>query len=243
MSKGKVWCYFCNKSFEDEGRLISHQKAIHFRCPICRRVRGSTSQLSTHFSSVHKQILEKVPSAIEGRDSPNNAVFGMKGIPENVYVSWLTSVDPDFKARAKDVNLEGAFFGSDATRLASRTHHAIAAAIPYTQFNQFHRASVQVNQGMGTIVTAKGVVASDSLPKETKRSVPEDAAGAQRRYDLAMRKARELVDEAIHQGVRERKQRVKAEKKTEVLYFQPVDGLSVFEMRARFLMEQRALAK
>jgi hypothetical protein len=68
---------------------------------------------------VHKQILEKVPNAIEGRESPDNAVFGMRGIPENVYVAWLTSVDPEFKKSAQNVNLEGAYLANDTTRIAA----------------------------------------------------------------------------------------------------------------------------
>jgi hypothetical protein len=163
----------------------------------------------------------------------------MKGIPENVYVQWLTSVDPEFKERTKGVNTDGAFLGSDAMRIASMSHMAVAATMPFREFNQFQRASVQVNQGIGTILTAHGVVASDSLPRETRRSGADDPVAAQRRYDLAMRRAKSLIDEALAQGVRDRKRKVQAERKTETMYFTPVDGLSVFEMRARFLLGQR----
>jgi hypothetical protein len=189
-------------------------------------------------SSVHKQILEKVPNAIEGRDSPANSVFGMKGIPESVYISWLTSVDPEFKENTKDVTLDGAFFANDATRFAAMSHMASSANVTFNQVNQFLRANVQVNQGIGTVVTAKGVVATDTLQKSVRRSAADDPATAQRRYEIAMRRAKEIIDEATEQAVRERKRKMKEQKKSETMYFKPVEGLTVFEMRARFLMSQ-----
>jgi hypothetical protein len=192
-------------------------------------------------STVHKQILEKIPNAIEGRESPDNSVFGMRGIPENVYVGWLSSIDPEFKKNAQDVNLEGAYLANDATRIAAMNLMASTSNVAFNQVNQFLRANVQVNQGIGTLVTARGVVASDDLAKEVKRVVPDDAAAAaaQRRYDIGMRKAREILEEAMAQGLRERRERVRAEKRTEVMYFEPVDGLSVFEMRARYLRSRK----
>jgi hypothetical protein len=240
MSKAGVWCYFCNRSFADEDGLITHQKMTHFRCPICRRSNRSTAALSNHVSLVHKEILEKVPNAIEGRDSPNNSVFGMKGIPENVYVAWLTSVDADFKEHAKGVSLEGAFLANEATRFAAMSHAATAANITYNQFNQFHRGNVQVNQGLGTVITAKGVVSADSLQTEKKTVVREDSAAVQRRYDLAMRRAKEIVDEAVTEAARDRKKKWREQRKKEVRFFVPVDGLSVHELRAKFLREKRA---
>ena len=32
----KNWCYYCEREFEDEEVLIQHQKARHFKCPVCR---------------------------------------------------------------------------------------------------------------------------------------------------------------------------------------------------------------
>jgi hypothetical protein len=127
----------------------------HFRCPICHRVRLSSSQLQAHLSSVHKQILEKIPNAIEGRDSPDNTVFGMRGIPENVYVAWLKSVDPEFKKNAQDVTIEDAYLANDATRLAAMNLMASSANVAFGQVNQFLRSNVQVNQGIGTVATCR----------------------------------------------------------------------------------------
>ena len=74
-TKNTIWCYFCNKSFVDENQLIAHQKMVHFRCPVCRRVKLNSSALATHMSTVHKEILKAVPNAIPERDSPDNSVL------------------------------------------------------------------------------------------------------------------------------------------------------------------------
>lgn len=210
----------------------------HFRCPICQRIKVSTKSLSSHMSTAHKEVLEKVPNAVAGRDSPNNTVFGMKGIPENVYVGWLTSVDPDFKEHAKDVSLEGAVFASDATRFAAMTHMAARNNITYGQFNQFQKAAVQVNQGLGTVLTARGVVATDALQKQESRVALDDPSAAQRKYEIAMRRAQELIDEAMDKSLRDRAEKVKKQKRQEEMYFTPENGLSVHEMRALYLMQK-----
>ena len=237
MTKSRVWCYFCNKSFEDELRLIAHQKMMHFRCPICKRLRQSTKALASHMSSAHREELLKVPNAIEGRDAPDNNVFGMKGIPENIYIEWLSSIDPDFGQR-HELSLEGAVMANDTTRFAVMTHMASQANITYNQYNQFQRANVHVNQGLGTVLTAKGVVSADSLQKEEQKFIPDDPATAQRKYEIAMRKARELLDDAMEKYIEERKEKVKRQKQHEEMYFTPTDGLSVFEMRANYLRQQ-----
>jgi hypothetical protein len=213
----------------------------HFRCPICSRIRLSSSHLQTHVSTVHKQIPKKVPNAVEGRESPDNAVFGMRGIPENVYVTWLTSVDPEFKKNAQNVNLDGAYLANDAMRIAAMNLIASTSNVAFSEVNQFLRANVQVNQGMGTVVTARGVVPTDDLARATKRRTPDDVAAfaAQRRYENGMRMAREIIEEAMAQGVRERRERLREQKRTEVMYFEPIDGLSVFEMRARYLRARK----
>ncbi|KAH0790194.1 Zinc finger, C2H2 type family protein [Histomonas meleagridis] len=192
-------------------------------------------------STVHKEILKAVPNALPDRESPDNSVFGMKGIPESVYLAWRSSVDPEFKERTKDVNLDAAFYAGDATRFAALNNQATASNITFNQFNQFQRANVHVNPSLTAVVTAHGVVTSDSLLQKGERSsVATDVAKAQRRYEIAMQKAQKIINEAIHNAERERKRRTKERAKNEELYFTPENGLSVFEMRAMFLAQQNA---
>ena len=242
----KAWCYFCDKVFDNEVHLINHQKMLHFRCPICRRQKLSSKSLSEHMSTVHKQILEKVPNALKSRESPDNAVFGMRGIPEAEYIKWLTSINPDFREKARGINLEGAVLANDMTRIASLAHKTAAQNIAFNQLNQFN-AAVNVNPGQSTLITARGIVNSDSvLQQQMKiqqkiRAGGDDIAQVQRKYDVAMQKAKEIVENLMYQAEKERKQRSKLKSRNETLYFEPKDDLSVFEMRANFLKEQKKL--
>jgi hypothetical protein len=53
------------------------------------------------------------------------------------------------------------------------------------------------------------------------------------------RMAREIIEEVMAQGVREHQERLREQKRTEVMYFEPINGLSVFEMRARYLRARK----
>lgn len=77
----KPWCYFCDRTFDDEKVLINHQKAKHFKCPTCNKKFGSGSGMATHVLQVHKSNLETVPNSIAGRDTFQYDVVGMEGIP------------------------------------------------------------------------------------------------------------------------------------------------------------------
>lgn len=237
--RNTVWCYFCNKSFIDETQLIAHQKMYHFRCPVCHRIKLNSSNLSTHMITVHKELLRAVPNSLPERESPENTIFGMRGIPENVYIAWRSSIDPEFKERVKDVNLDAAFYASDATKFAALNNKVSRENIAFNQFNQFQRANVHVNPSLSAVVTAKGVVTSDSLLQDERQSVAIDSELAQRKYDLAMRRAKNILDEAMHRGARERREQQRRRKKNETMYFTPENGLSVFEMRANYIKSKK----
>lgn len=241
----KVWCYFCDRVFDNEVHLINHQKMVHFRCQICRRQKLNSKALSDHMSQVHKEILEKVPNALPDRDSPDNTVFGMRGIPESEYVKWLTSINPEFREKTKGINFQGAVLANDMTRMASLAHKTAAQNITFNQLNQFNSA-VNVNPGQSTLITARGIVNSESALQQQQKiqqriqAGSDDVAQVQRRYDVAMQKAKEIVDDLMYQAEKERKQRTKLRSKSETLYYEvPPNGLSVFEMRANFIKEQR----
>jgi hypothetical protein len=75
-----VWCWYCDRHFLDEKILITHQRCRHFKCPVCPRKLNSPSGLLVHAAQVHKLTLDKVPNAMEERDSAEVEVFGMRGI-------------------------------------------------------------------------------------------------------------------------------------------------------------------
>lgn len=79
----RPWCYYCERDFDDLKILISHQKARHFKCERCGRRLNTAGGLAVHMTQVHKEQLQKVEHAIEGRESVDIEIFGMEGIPEN----------------------------------------------------------------------------------------------------------------------------------------------------------------
>ncbi|KAF8462570.1 hypothetical protein BDZ91DRAFT_662180 [Kalaharituber pfeilii] len=79
----RPWCYYCERDFDDLKILISHQKARHFKCERCGRRLNTAGGLAVHMTQVHKEQLQKVENAIEGRESVDIEIFGMEGIPEN----------------------------------------------------------------------------------------------------------------------------------------------------------------
>jgi len=85
----RPFCYFCDRTFEDDNVLIQHQRAKHFRCAECDdgQIRGkceSVQGLIVHTLKVHGKALARVPNAQQGRDNPDQNVYGMDGIPDEM---------------------------------------------------------------------------------------------------------------------------------------------------------------
>ena len=236
----KVFCYYCDAAFFTEDQLISHQKTKHFRCPVCNHVKGSAKSLAQHMTEIHKSFLTAIPNAIEGRQDPSVNVFGLSGIPEDVYVSWLAAIDPNFKNSIKNVNMQGSYLASQAVVSAAlqsseKTHNVIR-----DQLFQFQKAKIQVAPtSTNKIITSKGVISSDSLSKVVSTPLEEKLQNAQRLFEASMRKAEQILYDAEKDGEKRRKQKTKERRKKEVLYFTPDDeGRSVYEMRAFYLQQK-----
>jgi hypothetical protein len=80
----RPWCYYCERDFDDQKVLISHQKAKHFKCDNCNRRLNTAGGLQVHLQQVHKETLTAVDNAIEGRQNVEPEVFGMMGIPDEL---------------------------------------------------------------------------------------------------------------------------------------------------------------
>ncbi|EAY04395.1 Zinc finger, C2H2 type family protein [Trichomonas vaginalis G3] len=236
MSK-KVYCYFCNSSFDDENQLISHQKSKHFRCPICSQVKQNLKSLNNHMLTLHRTYLEAVPGAIEGRKDPNVNIFGLSGIPEDVYVTWLASIDPTFKANIKDMNVDGAYIANQAVKLAALNTAETSKSIFRNQLLQFTNARLQTAPVVEHVLTAKGVISSEQLHSQSKNtSFKASLENAQKRFETSKRRAAQILWDAERAAEKSRKKLTKERRAKEELYFQPPsDGLTVFELRAQFL--------
>lgn len=77
----RVFCYYCDRQFDDEKVLIQHQKAKHFKCSICHRKLNTAGGMVIHLQQVHKQTCDTVPNAKPGRDSVKVEIYGMEGVP------------------------------------------------------------------------------------------------------------------------------------------------------------------
>ncbi|KRX08130.1 hypothetical protein PPERSA_01675 [Pseudocohnilembus persalinus] len=75
------FCYYCDKSFNNEIILHQHQKATHFRCQKCTKKFSTAESLKAHLSNAHKEQISKIPKSIQNRDSSDLKIFGMQGVP------------------------------------------------------------------------------------------------------------------------------------------------------------------
>ncbi|CAL5082859.1 unnamed protein product [Urochloa decumbens] len=80
----KVFCYYCDREFDDEKILVQHQKAKHFKCHVCHKKLSTASGMAIHVLQVHKESVTKVPNAKPDRESTDIEIFGMQGIPAHV---------------------------------------------------------------------------------------------------------------------------------------------------------------
>eukprot|EP00917_Polyrhabdina_sp_WS-2016_P022045 GHVP01047712.1.p1 GENE.GHVP01047712.1~~GHVP01047712.1.p1 ORF type:complete len:222 (+),score=38.12 GHVP01047712.1:38-667(+) len=80
----RPFCYYCDRSFDNEKVLIQHQKVKHFKCSECNRKLDTATGLVVHMIQVHKQATSKVPKSIPGRDNPDIVIHGMEGVPQDI---------------------------------------------------------------------------------------------------------------------------------------------------------------
>lgn len=79
-----IFCYYCDRIYENERVLIQHQRAKHFKCPQCHKRISTAQGMMVHMFQVHKETIEHVPGAKDGRDSFDVEIFGMDGVPAEV---------------------------------------------------------------------------------------------------------------------------------------------------------------
>lgn len=101
--KSAYWCYYCGSEAKDEVALIQHQAAKHFACPYCDvgafgRLCQSLPGLVSHVRRSHRKDLDKVPGALEDRQSVKVSVFGMSGIPAEFLENNVEAEPVDLEA-------------------------------------------------------------------------------------------------------------------------------------------------
>ncbi|XP_010519020.1 PREDICTED: protein SUPPRESSOR OF FRI 4 isoform X2 [Tarenaya hassleriana] len=101
----KVWCYYCDREFDDEKILVQHQKAKHFKCHVCHKKLSTAGGMVIHVLQVHKENVTKVPNAKPGRDSTDIEIYGMQGIPADVLAAHYGEEEEEAPAKVPKVDI------------------------------------------------------------------------------------------------------------------------------------------
>ncbi|CAN4078480.1 unnamed protein product [Withania somnifera] len=104
-STDKVWCYYCDREFDDEKILVQHQKAKHFKCHVCHKKLSTAGGMAIHVLQVHKESVTKVPNAKAGRESTDIEVYGMQGIPPDVLAAHYGEEEDESPAKTAKVDI------------------------------------------------------------------------------------------------------------------------------------------
>ncbi|KAK9285049.1 hypothetical protein L1049_024233 [Liquidambar formosana] len=101
----KVFCYYCDREFDDEKILVQHQKAKHFKCHVCNKKLSTAGGMAIHVLQVHKEAVIKVPNAKPERESTEIEIFGMQGIPPDVLAAHYGELDEDNPSKMAKVEI------------------------------------------------------------------------------------------------------------------------------------------
>ncbi|XP_028783260.1 protein SUPPRESSOR OF FRI 4 isoform X2 [Neltuma alba] len=101
----KVWCYYCDREFDDEKILVQHQKAKHFKCHVCHKKLSTAGGMAIHVLQVHKENVTKVPNAKPGRESTDIEIYGMQGIPPDVLAAHYGDEEDEAPSKTAKVDI------------------------------------------------------------------------------------------------------------------------------------------
>jgi len=99
-----IFCYYCDRHFDNEKVLIEHQRGKHFKCPICHRRLSSARGMMIHVFQVHKESIDCVPHAKKGRDSFELEIFGMVGVPQELVQERLIKIYGEPAAKKQKID-------------------------------------------------------------------------------------------------------------------------------------------
>ncbi|CAN8313773.1 unnamed protein product [Cochlearia groenlandica] len=112
----KVWCYYCDREFDDEKILVQHQKAKHFKCHVCHKKLSTASGMVIHVLQVHKENVTKVPNADSGRDATDLEIYGMQGIPPDALAAHYGEEEEESQAKVAKIEIPSVPLGGAVPR-------------------------------------------------------------------------------------------------------------------------------
>ena len=97
----RPFCYYCNRDFPSEKVLISHQKAVHFRCnhQRCRKFFNEAAALQEHTEKVHRRSITKINRALTSRSDPNVSISGMAGVSLDIIMEKRDAIQLKYPNR------------------------------------------------------------------------------------------------------------------------------------------------
>lgn len=101
----KVFCYYCDREFDDEKILVQHQKAKHFKCHVCNKKLSTAGGMVIHVLQVHKENVTKVPNAKPERESTEIEIYGMQGIPPDVLAAHYGELEEETPSKSAKVDI------------------------------------------------------------------------------------------------------------------------------------------
>ncbi|GAB2282496.1 hypothetical protein Dimus_017039 [Dionaea muscipula] len=103
----KVFCYYCDREFDDEKILVQHQKAKHFKCHVCNKKLSTAGGMVIHVLQVHKENVTKVPNAKSERESTEIEIYGMQGIPADILAAHYGDLEEEAPLKSAKVEFPG----------------------------------------------------------------------------------------------------------------------------------------
>ncbi|GAB4848187.1 hypothetical protein Ancab_002854 [Ancistrocladus abbreviatus] len=101
----KVFCYYCDREFDDEKILVQHQKAKHFKCHVCNKKLSTAGGMVIHVLQVHKENVTKVPNAKPDRESTEIEIYGMQGIPPDILAAHYGDQEEETPSKSVKVDV------------------------------------------------------------------------------------------------------------------------------------------
>ncbi|KAG0241774.1 hypothetical protein BGX31_000885 [Mortierella sp. GBA43] len=129
----RPWCWYCERDFEDEKVLISHQRAKHFKCNHCSKKLNTAGGMVVHVMQVHKETINTVPNALPGRESTDLEIYGMEGIPEEDLIAYTAKQESNDNPASKRPKLSASVeFSEEDLQSQLAAHKAMmqAASVP-----------------------------------------------------------------------------------------------------------------
>ncbi|GAN02452.1 C2H2 finger domain-containing protein [Mucor ambiguus] len=161
----RPWCWYCEKDFEDDKVLVTHQRAKHFKCEECNKKLTTAGGMVVHSHQVHKIDIYKVPNALPGRDKLDIEIFGMEGIPEEDMIAHEARISGNHGNKKSKASGSGHYGELTLEQIqAQMAAHKAAAAAAVTS------AEVTPTNTASPVITAPAVI---QQPPQLQQQPPQ----------------------------------------------------------------------